>query len=115
MLKLWKLQAVAGYGSVGADGKNIGFHDRCRCHTGLVEPGYEAWKDDDPWRDWYDMGHAFVVAAETESQARSFAEDANSGDLDRGVWKDHKHSTCRCISEVTTETEGVVLADYKAG
>ena len=71
---------------------------------------------DSPWYGIYDCANGFVVRAETEDDARSFA-DSQGGDETRrpfhDTWLQPKYATCE---ELTGDGEpGVVLCDFNAG
>lgn len=68
-----------------------------------------------PWEPWYDKAFGFVVAAETESGARHYA-NAESGDEKRDcpqAWLDSRFSSCTELSP-DTESGGAVLRDFRA-
>ena len=68
----------------------------------------------DPWEPWYDKAFGFVVRAETENEARQFA-NRNAGDEnwdDKTPWLDGKYSTCDEL--VPNGEAGVVLRDFNA-
>lgn len=90
-MKLWELRPAAGYGD---ERKPM---------------------PDDPWEPWYDKSFGFVVRAETEQQAREYA-DTDAGDENgiyagnRHPWLDASLSTCK---ELLQDGEpGVVLRDF---
>ena len=39
--------------------------------------------NDNPWKPWYNKSFGFIVRAETEAEARKYA-DENAGDENRG-------------------------------
>jgi hypothetical protein len=76
------------------------------------------------WNPWYDKVFGFVVRAETEREARAYAQANGREELTEGVgwdtrprpenpaWTDPKHSTCTLL---TAEGKpGVVLCDYRS-
>ena len=66
------------------------------------------------WDPWYDRAFGFVVRAETEEQARKFA-DAAAGDEKRSredAWLSPDLSTCE---ELTADGDpGIVVRDFAA-
>ena len=72
--------------------------------------------DDDPWEPWYDKAFGFVVRAETEEEARKFA-DKKAGDENfsesphtSNPWLDPKFTTCTYLSN--DGEPGVVMRDF---
>jgi hypothetical protein len=75
----------------------------------------------DPWIPCYDCCFGFVVRAETEQEAREFAEKEAGDESDksrstrtplRKVWLDAALTTC---TELTTDGEvGIVIRDFHA-
>lgn len=60
----------------------------------------------------YDEYDSFVIAAESQEQARQIAADAN-GDEGRAPWLDSTRSICR---EIDAKSEkGIVLRSFQAG
>jgi hypothetical protein len=80
-------------------------------------------KGDNPWEPWYNKTFGFVVRAETEADARTFANGA-AGSENRGEflsekianttapWLDAQYSTCVPLGN-EGET-GVVMKDFAA-
>lgn len=74
---------------------------------------------DPAWSPWYDKAFGFVVRAESEAQAREFAQ-ADAGDEEIGpdydtkiaVWQDPARSTC--VELTALGDAGVVLRDFHA-
>lgn len=78
-------------------------------------------ENDDPWEPWYDKCFGFVVRAETESEARQYAQD-NAGDEKRGYflgkktantktpWLDENYSTCEPLT--ADGDAGLVMCDF---
>ena len=70
--------------------------------------------DKNPWEPWYDKAFGFVVRAETEEEARGFAQ-RDSGDecgwrREKPTWLLPQWSTCTPLTE---EGEaGVVIRDF---
>lgn len=77
---------------------------------------------DNPWKPWYDKSFGFVVRAETETSARTFA-DEKAGDENRGSflgkqiaktsnpWLDPRYSTCIPLTPDHGPT-GVIMQDF---
>lgn len=68
----------------------------------------------DPWDPWYDKAFGFVVRANTESEARGFA-DTNSGDENRGdihPWLSSDLSTCEELHSIGEP--GMIIRDFAA-
>lgn len=74
----------------------------------------------DPWEPWYDKVFGFVIAAETEEQARAMATERGGDEIKAArpwnggnarAWLDADLSICR---ELRAETcpAGVALRDY---
>lgn len=61
----------------------------------------------------YDVAVGFVVAAETELDARVLASE-RSGDEGEEPWLDATKSTCEVIG-ATYKPRGVILRDFVAG
>jgi hypothetical protein len=76
---------------------------------------------DDPWDPWFDKAFGFVILAETETDARAFA-DKNAGEENRGEflgrkisntnnpWLTAKYSTCVRLDSITTP--GIIIRDF---
>ena len=62
---------------------------------------------------WYDEAFGFVLKAETEQDARNWA-NLEKGDEDSGTWLNSKFSSCRELIPEGVEV-GVILRDFKAG
>ena len=89
----------------------------------LLRPMEGLAKNDNPWEPWYDKAFGFVVRAETEEEARRFAQ-ADAGDEKRGTflgektsdtntpWMDAKYSTCTEL--LPDGAPGVVMQDFAA-
>jgi hypothetical protein len=83
----------------------------------LLLPALEVKKNDNPWHPWYNKAFGFVVRAETEQEAREFANseagnENQSTEDTKHPWLDEKYSTC---FELTDDgEEGVVLRDFHA-
>jgi hypothetical protein len=80
----------------------------------LLRPVGYGTDDIDPlWVPWYDKTFGFVVRAETEAEARTFAQ-ANAGD-EKEIWEptepwtSAEHSTC--VESVALGPAGVVIED----
>lgn len=67
-----------------------------------------------PWSPWYDKAFGFVVRAETEEDARRFAQDQGGDEVRRNgsAWTDPKLSTC--VPLTPKGEAGVVLRDFHA-
>ena len=77
--------------------------------------------NDNPWEPWYDKSFGFIVRAETEAEARKYA-DENAGDENRGEflstktanttspWIDEKYSTCVELSG--NGEAGMIMQDF---
>jgi hypothetical protein len=61
------------------------------------------------WYPWYDKAFGFVVAAETEADARQLANE-DHGD-EGAVWTDPAQTTCE---ELTADSAGIVMRDFHA-
>ena len=74
---------------------------------------------DNPWEPWYDKCFGFVARAETESEARRFAQD-NAGDEThdqnyadtRMPWLDAAYSTC--VELIAEGAVGIIIRDFAA-
>ena len=71
-----------------------------------------------PWEPWYDKAFGFVVRAETEAEARRYADEDGGEETERyqqvqrHPWLDAALSTC---VELLPEGEsGVVIQDFYA-
>jgi hypothetical protein len=63
----------------------------------------------------YDSFDGFVVAASSEEEARSFANERPS---DEGaIWQNEEKSSCSLIASSVAEgvAKGIILASYNAG
>ena len=69
-------------------------------------------ENDNPWKPWYDKSFGFIVRAETEAEARKYA-DENAGNENSGTktpWLDEKYSTC---VELNSNGEaGMIMKDF---
>ena len=65
------------------------------------------------WTPWYDKAFGFVVRAETEAEAREFAQKEGGDETGRDdypAWTSANHSTC---TELTAEGDAkVVICDF---
>ncbi len=78
--------------------------------------------EDDPWEPWYDKAFGFVVRAETEEEAREFANKEGGDESPRSweevtrktviPWTNPKYSTCEIL--YTYGGEGVIIRDFAA-
>ncbi len=81
----------------------------------ILRPRKDLLEQDNLWKPWYDKVLGFVVRAETEEQARGYADKKAEGENDDGdrPWLDPNMSTC---NELTPEgEEGVVMRDFARG
>lgn len=86
----------------------------------LLRPvGYgleDGWERDTPWAGWYDKAFGFVVRAETEQDARGYAE-LYSGDeclwTRPCAWLDPELATC--VELLPDGDPGLVIMDYSGG
>lgn len=62
----------------------------------------------------YDEAGGFVVAADTQGEARWIASE-RAGDELADTWLSEDSSTCKMIATRTSERAGVVLRDFRAG
>jgi len=70
------------------------------------------------WSPWFDKAFGFVVRAESESEARTFA-DAEGGDENGKDWAKHEvmnpwlnPATSTCIELVLEGEAGVIMKDF---
>jgi len=72
--------------------------------------------DDPLWFPRYDKAFGFIVAAESEEQARALAQarggDETDWDSSCPAWTDPQHSTCAEL--VAGDTSGVIMRDFAA-
>ena len=74
------------------------------------------------WHLWarvntsYDSYDGFVVIAETETEARRYAQKkiADEKDIDAYFWLNSDCSSCTYLAQ-TNHAEGIVLASFNAG
>ncbi len=78
---------------------------------------------DDPWDPWFNKAFGFVVRAETEEDARRFA-DCDAGEENRGTflgkkitetnapWLDPKYSTCERLLD--DGEAGIIIKDFSS-
>lgn len=71
------------------------------------------------WKPWYDKAFGFVVRAETEDQARAFAQKEGGDEVrdyragkEVPAWTDPNLSTCEEL--IAAGEPGVVLRDFAA-
>jgi len=86
----------------------------------ILEP-IDTESEDSPWNPWYDKFFGFVVAAETETQARQLAQNSGGRELHddiplgqepRKLWLDASMTTC---SEIIPSGEArVVMSDLRS-
>ena len=75
-------------------------------------------KDDALWEPWYDKTFGFVVRAETEQEARAFAQDGGGDEVVRyttgpaPAWTDASHSTCEPLE--MGGLDGIIMEDSHA-
>lgn len=79
----------------------------------ILRPVKDLPKGDDPWAPWYDKAFGFVVRAETETEARTIADEgAGDENYKQTPWLEAKYSTC---TELTADGDAdVVMMDYHA-
>lgn len=77
----------------------------------ILRPVKDFQSGDNPWEPWYDKAFGFVVRAETEDQARAFAQE-RAGDEGWGPWIYADYSTCEELSG--NGYEGVLMTDFRA-
>lgn len=82
----------------------------------LLRPN-EDWPGfDNPWDPWHGKVFGFVVRAETECQARQYA-DVHAGDENsefqniKHPWLESKYTTC--IELLVDGEVGIILSDYQ--
>lgn len=78
---------------------------------------------DDPWEPWYDCAFGFIVRAETEQEAREFAQ-ADAGDEEKDTFLDNKKSNTKtpwmepkystCLELLPDGEPGVIMQDFHA-
>lgn len=79
----------------------------------ILEKVDELPPDDDPWYDFYDKVLGFVVRAETEEEARRFADkNAEDENFKRTPWLDKRYSTCNEL--LSQGPAGVIMKDFYA-
>ena len=67
----------------------------------------------DPWHDWYDLYHGFVVRAETEQRARELCAEQDKLNSTSKYWLDARYVECYELSY--DGAERIILSDYRAG
>lgn len=71
---------------------------------------------DDLWEPWYDKAFGFVIAAETEEQARIIAQKGGGDECgwegDDPAWVDPTHSTCVELTADAYTEPTVVMRDF---
>lgn len=63
-----------------------------------------------PWGTWYDKAFGFIVRAETEDDARRYANEV-CGD-EGPVWTHEKYTYCTILKD--DGTPGVIMHDFRA-
>lgn len=79
----------------------------------LLRPG----NNRGPWEPWYDKTFGFVVRAETEEEARRYAQEEGGDETETypsehpvvPAWTDAKYSTC--VELVPEGKAGVIIED----
>lgn len=99
----------------------------------LLKPNKHLNRVNNPWAYYYDMTHSFVIAAETEKEAREIAKDSTrypgpfknyteeqikrfhkyNTDLYPYYWTNNYYTTCIDLSLV--EESGLLVNEYMAG
>lgn len=76
--------------------------------------------DDNPWLDEYDKNFSLVIRAETEEQARQFAQDNSDRESNARKngeivepWLTDKYTTCQELTPAGNV--GVICTDHKNG
>jgi hypothetical protein len=78
---------------------------------------------DNPWHVNWDCAIGFVVAAETEAEARMLAQKSGGDETNHEkqnfdktfpAWLESKYSTCEELT-ASNVTAGVVMCDFNAG
>jgi len=85
----------------------------------LLRPSDEAANVD--WWPTYDSMYGFVVAAETEGEARELAQ-AGGGDetnrpfgVERSVWTNPAYTTCEVLDPSQYSEPTIIISDFNAG
>lgn len=84
----------------------------------ILRPQEGLSKKDNLWEPWYDRVFGFIVAAETEEQARQLA-GKNAGDEHRGCYKNppepnpwHEPRYTTCLELVSPKEVGIIMIDF---
>lgn len=87
----------------------------------ILKPKNELPENDNPWEPWYDKCFGFIIRANSEKEAREFA-DENAGDENReqffnkknakttNPWLDKNYTTCEELSD--NGEEGVIMRNF---
>ena len=75
---------------------------------------HDLWLLERIYRVHFDEAIGFVVAAETEAEARSLASQ-DAGDEGQEAWLNPWRSTCECIGEASQADARVVLRSFRSG
>ena len=89
----------------------------------------EAKEDTVPWAKWYDKAFGFVIAAESEKEAREIANRNGGDEVVRGDWHssytvlggtpaanpwlEEAYATCEYIGKCK-KRPGVILCDFRS-
>lgn len=91
----------------------------------ILKPKDNLQENDNPWGPWYDKAFGFVVRANSENEARQFA-NSDAGDENRGEflskeisktktpWLDVEYSTCEPLEDHEGSERGVIMKDFWA-
>jgi len=87
----------------------------------ILAPAENLSNDDNPWNPWFDKSFGFVVRAQNEKDARSYAHQS-AGDENEEIflgrktsetnspWLDPKYSTCVVLTQ--DGDLGVIMSDF---
>lgn len=83
----------------------------------ILRPKEDLPDSDDPWEPYYDKSFGFIVRANSEKEARGFADagagDENCGEKTANPWLDERYTTCEELSVMGDK--GVIMMDYRCG
>ncbi|MEX0598578.1 MAG: hypothetical protein WD512_19000 [Candidatus Paceibacterota bacterium] len=80
-----------------------------------LEPAKNLDPKNNPWEPWYEKTHGFIIRAETESEARRYADQESGNESSENLrpWLNQIYSTCKDLAKESKV--GVIMTDFATG